>query len=196
MRLRLLQVVPPLEAAVRDQPHKRNRNVEGNGEPWRDEGRRNAESVDRETDPLLLPRADHGPNSRLRAFRQDQLAFEPDVAESRHHGHGSVGGDGLRRDSGKADPADHEGHQGQPEQQEQIRPSARPFTRGATDYADYRRRKKAELDREYADYSREKQARFDRDFDAWREKRGGPPRSADEPARQEMTASQHDAERS
>jgi hypothetical protein len=67
---------------------------------------------------------------------------------------------------------------------------------GATDYADYRRRKKAELDREYADYSREKQARFDRDFDAWREKRGGPPRSADEPARQEMTASQHDAERS
>ena len=67
---------------------------------------------------------------------------------------------------------------------------------GATGYADYRRRKKAELDREYADYSREKQARFDRDFDAWRDKRGGPPRSADEPARQEMTASQHDAERS
>ncbi len=44
---------------------------------------------------------------------------------------------------------------------------------GATGYADYRRRKKAELDREYADYCRDKQERFDRDFDAWRQKRGG-----------------------
>jgi len=58
----------------------------------------------------------------------------------------------------------------------------------AVGYADYRRRKQAELDREYADYRRDQQARFDRDFDAWRQKRGGPPASVDEPARHEETA--------
>ena len=56
---------------------------------------------------------------------------------------------------------------------------------GATRYADYRRRKKAELDREYADYCREQQASFDRDFDAWRQKRGEPAPSVNEPARRE-----------
>ena len=45
---------------------------------------------------------------------------------------------------------------------------------GASRYADYRRRKKAELDREYADYCRDRQACFDRDFDAWRQKRSEP----------------------
>jgi hypothetical protein len=59
---------------------------------------------------------------------------------------------------------------------------------GAVGYADYRRRKTAELDREYADYCRDKQGRFDRDFEAWRQKRSGPPASIDEPARHEGTA--------
>jgi hypothetical protein len=63
---------------------------------------------------------------------------------------------------------------------------------GAIGYADYRRRKKAELDREYADYCREQQARFDHDFDAWRQKRG-PPQSVDEPVRDEEPASQDKA---
>ena len=53
---------------------------------------------------------------------------------------------------------------------------------GATRYADYRRRKQAELDREYADYCRDRQARFDRDFEAWRQERSGPPARVDEPA--------------
>ncbi|HEX3677037.1 MAG TPA: hypothetical protein VHU79_06580 [Sphingomicrobium sp.] len=66
---------------------------------------------------------------------------------------------------------------------------------GATGYADYRRRKKAELDREYADYCRDQQARFDRDFDAWREKRSGPSRSVDKPARREETAAEDEAKR-
>jgi hypothetical protein len=57
---------------------------------------------------------------------------------------------------------------------------------GASGYADYRRRRNAELDREYADYCRDQQARFDRDFDAWRQKRG-PPQSVDEPVRNEET---------
>lgn len=51
----------------------------------------------------------------------------------------------------------------------------------ANGYADYRRRKKAELDSEYADYCRDRQACFDRDFDAWRQKRAGPTPSVDEP---------------
>lgn len=55
---------------------------------------------------------------------------------------------------------------------------------GAAPYADYRRRKKAELDREYADYCRDRQACFDRDFDAWRENRGGAPRLVNEPVRE------------
>lgn len=63
---------------------------------------------------------------------------------------------------------------------------------GATGYADYRRRKKAELDREYADYCRDQQARFDRDFDAWREKRGTR-QSRDEPIRKEGNAGQNEA---
>jgi hypothetical protein len=62
---------------------------------------------------------------------------------------------------------------------------------GAPGYADYRRRKKAELDREYADYCREQQASFDRDFDAWRQKRGGPAPSANEPARRESAGKQN-----
>jgi len=60
----------------------------------------------------------------------------------------------------------------------------------ATPYADYRRRRKAELDREYADYCRDRQACFDRDFDAWRQKRAGPAPPADEPARHESEAEQ------
>jgi hypothetical protein len=59
---------------------------------------------------------------------------------------------------------------------------------GAIPYADYRRRKRAELDREYADYCRDRQACFDRDFDAWRQKRAGPAPSVDEPARRETAA--------
>jgi hypothetical protein len=62
---------------------------------------------------------------------------------------------------------------------------ARAQGSGAPGYADYRRRKTAELDREYADYCRDRQARFDRDFDAWRQKRSGPPAPIEEPARDE-----------
>jgi hypothetical protein len=58
----------------------------------------------------------------------------------------------------------------------------------APGYADYRRRKKAELDWEYADYCRDQQARFDRDFDAWRQRRVVPPQSVEEPARVENAA--------
>jgi hypothetical protein len=65
---------------------------------------------------------------------------------------------------------------------------------GAPGYGDYRRRKKAELDREYADYCRDQQARFDHDFDAWRQKRG-PPQSVDQPVRDEEPASQDKAKR-
>lgn len=57
----------------------------------------------------------------------------------------------------------------------------------ATPYADYRRRRKAELDREYADYCRDRQACFDRDFDAWRQKLAGADSSVDEPARGTVT---------
>ena len=64
---------------------------------------------------------------------------------------------------------------------------------GSDSYADYRRRKKAELDREYADYCRDRQACFDRDFEDWRQKRTGPAPSADEPARHENPAG-HEAE--
>ncbi|HVU31017.1 MAG TPA: hypothetical protein VHE36_11525 [Sphingomicrobium sp.] len=63
-----------------------------------------------------------------------------------------------------------------------------------TGYADYRRRKMAELDREYADYCRDQQERFDRDFEAWQEKRSGPPTPVEEPARQ--GAEEHETERS
>lgn len=56
---------------------------------------------------------------------------------------------------------------------------------GPAGYADYRWRKKAELDREYADYCRDRQACFDRDFDAWRQKRAGAAASADKPAPRE-----------
>jgi len=56
---------------------------------------------------------------------------------------------------------------------------------GASRYAEYRRRKKAELDREYADYCRDRQACFDRDFDAWRQKRAGSGASVGEPAQHE-----------
>lgn len=61
---------------------------------------------------------------------------------------------------------------------------------GASGYSDYRRRKEAELDREYADYCRDRQACFDRDFNEWRQKRTGPPPSADEPARQDPAGKQ------
>jgi hypothetical protein len=64
----------------------------------------------------------------------------------------------------------------------------------ATGYAEYRRRKEAELDREYADYRRDQQARFDRDFDAWRRKRGKAPESTDAQVGKEETANQHGAE--
>ena len=57
----------------------------------------------------------------------------------------------------------------------------------APGYADYRRRKQAEFDREYADYRRDQQASFDRDFDAWRQNRRRGPRSVDEPNRQRET---------
>jgi hypothetical protein len=63
----------------------------------------------------------------------------------------------------------------------------------AARYADYRQRKNAELDREYADYCRDQQARFDRDFEAWRQKRGEPPQSVDNPARDEDLAGQDKA---
>jgi len=39
-------------------------------------------------------------------------------------------------------------------------------------YAEWRRRRIAELDRDYEDYRREHQDRFDREFGAWRETRG------------------------
>lgn len=55
----------------------------------------------------------------------------------------------------------------------------------AAGYADYRRRKNAELDREYGDYCRDQQARFDRDFNAWRQKRARPVPAVDEPTLQE-----------
>lgn len=54
-------------------------------------------------------------------------------------------------------------------------------------YADYRRRKMHELDREYAHYRRDQQDRFDREFDAWREKRKGPPKPVEESRRSEPT---------
>ena len=47
------------------------------------------------------------------------------------------------------------------------------------------RRIEEKLDREYADYCRDRQARFDRDFEAWRQKRSGPPAPVEEPARNE-----------
>jgi hypothetical protein len=55
-------------------------------------------------------------------------------------------------------------------------------------YADYRRRKIDNLDREYADYRRDQQERFDRDFESWRGKRKGPPRAVQEPVRSEAGA--------
>jgi hypothetical protein len=67
---------------------------------------------------------------------------------------------------------------------------ARQQQQAAAGYADYRRRKKAELDFEYADYCRDRQACFDRDFDAWRQKRAEPAPSVDEPARQESAGKQ------
>lgn len=57
-------------------------------------------------------------------------------------------------------------------------------------YAEYRRRKEAELDREYADYCRDQQERFDRDFDSWRRKRGQRRQSGDEHVGNEETAGQ------
>ena len=60
----------------------------------------------------------------------------------------------------------------------------------ANSYADYRRRKKAELDREYGDYCRDRQACFNRDFDDWRQKRAGPAPSADDALRQERVDKQ------
>ena len=63
----------------------------------------------------------------------------------------------------------------------------------AGSYEDYRRRMRAELDREYADYCRDRQACFDRDFGAWRDKRREPAPPLTEPARQE-TAEKHKAE--
>jgi hypothetical protein len=71
---------------------------------------------------------------------------------------------------------------------------ARQQRRAAAGYADYRRRKNAELDREYGDYCRDQQACFDRDFEAWRQKRSGPPAPVEEPARQE-TAGEDEAKR-
>jgi hypothetical protein len=59
---------------------------------------------------------------------------------------------------------------------------------GANRYADYRRRKRAELDSEYAEYCHDRQACFDRDFEDWRQKRAGRAPSVDEPARQESAA--------
>ncbi|HZC37810.1 MAG TPA: hypothetical protein VE221_03945 [Sphingomicrobium sp.] len=53
-------------------------------------------------------------------------------------------------------------------------------------YADYRRRKKAELDREYAEYRREQQSRFDQNFEAWRQRRAGPMKPVDEPIRGDL----------
>jgi hypothetical protein len=59
---------------------------------------------------------------------------------------------------------------------------------GSGYYADYRRRKMRELDREYAGFRRDQQDRFDREFDAWREKRKGPPQRVEEPLRSETEA--------
>lgn len=63
----------------------------------------------------------------------------------------------------------------------------------ATQYANYRRKKKAELDREYASYCSEQQSCFDRDFDAWRQNRAAPAPSINEPSQREI-ADKHTAE--
>ena len=61
---------------------------------------------------------------------------------------------------------------------------------GADNYADYRRRREAELDREYADYCQDRQACFDRDFEAWRQKRREPAPAASEPSQGETAGKQ------
>jgi hypothetical protein len=66
---------------------------------------------------------------------------------------------------------------------------------GASGYAEYRRRKQAELDREYADYCRDQQERFDRDFNAWRQKRGRAAQSADEDVGLDETGDRDSAQR-
>src|SRR5205085_12521359 len=58
MRERLLQKMPALNSAVRDQPHARNDDVEENGDPRRNESRGDAERVKAETGPFLRPRSD------------------------------------------------------------------------------------------------------------------------------------------
>lgn len=55
--------------------------------------------------------------------------------------------------------------------------------RGHGHYADYRRRKMRELDRQFAQFCREEQEAFDREFEAWQEKHKGPPRQVDEQTR-------------
>ena len=111
--------MPTLKPAVRGHPNARNPDVERYRNPWRDEGRRDAKAIETEADPFLLARPHDGSNARFDALRQDQFALKPELAGSCQHRHDPVTGNGLRRDSGKADPADHEGHQGQPEEEEE-----------------------------------------------------------------------------
>jgi hypothetical protein len=67
--------------------------------------------------------------------------------------------------------------------------------RGHGQYADYRRRKIDDLDRDYADYCRERQAKFDRDFEAWRDQRKSPRQPVSEPTG-ERAATEADARES
>jgi hypothetical protein len=71
----------------------------------------------------------------------------------------------------------------------------RAMEQGGSLYADYRRRKMADLDRDYADYRRDQQERFDCEFDAWREKHKGPSPGFPEPVRNETRADEPTARR-
>jgi hypothetical protein len=51
-------------------------------------------------------------------------------------------------------------------------PRSRAMRRRDPFYAEWRRRRIEELDRDYEDYVSENQSRFDREFGAWRERRG------------------------
>ncbi|VFU09879.1 protein of unknown function [Methylocella tundrae] len=109
-------------SSIGDEPHGGHGDIKGNGDPGRDESQRNGENIQRQRQMAFAILAYGRGEHRVGAVAGDNFALQPEIADRRHRQHDAVG---RRRQSGEialVHPADHERHERQPEQKEQIGP--------------------------------------------------------------------------
>ena len=104
------------------QPDDGDDHVQGEAEPGRDKGQRNAHRIARSRNPALAVHPDRLGQRPVFRMMPREYPRQDAIRHRRHHQHEAISDDGRRAKMVLPHPGRHKRHQGEPEQQMQIGP--------------------------------------------------------------------------